>query len=196
MGFANANNPLTPAQQKKIQQKAQNALNNFAKTAKAQGAQYGVKFDLNKITKQLQKEYEADARKAFNNAKKQAENFANTQESSFKNNQGLQNKIAKAQNQANRMTFSGALNKLNNGLVAQIKDSGANAQVAKSLNTLLAQGKAAAIQNMGAAGIQPNANIKKTATKEFNQRKGQFEKQGAAQQKKMQQRVNAAIRNL
>jgi hypothetical protein len=190
---------LTPylAQQNKIQKKAQQELNNFAKNAKAQGAKYGVKIDINKIAKQLQKEYQATAQQAFNQAKNQAETFVNSQESTLNNIQNKnQNKINKFQNQANRMTFSGALNKMNNLLAEQVNSSGANAEVTKSLNALLAQGKTAAIKNIKAAGFQPNANIKRTATKEFNQRKGAFEAKGAAQQKKMQQRVNAAIRNL
>merc|ERR1711923_29597 len=115
--FAQANNPLSPQSQAKLQKLAQQNIKQYQKTVQKEAKKYGVNINLQKIANKLQKEYGAQVKSGFNNAVKQGQQAYNNAPAQLNNNKNFQ----KAQNFANKATFSQVLNTVQKELKNQIK---------------------------------------------------------------------------
>merc|ERR1712170_181069 len=153
---------LTKQKLNAVQKKAISQVNSGLKQAEQFAAKNGVNFDANKILKQLQQQYGAQAQgaidnavdqgkaafnsnvgtaqKQFNQAKKQANNLQSNSE--FKN----------AQKQLNQMTFEGLLSQATKFAKQQINQVG-NAEVKKQLNNIIAAGNKEAKKTLVKNGL-------------------------------------------
>merc|ERR1711912_130975 len=174
---------LTKQKLNAVQKKAISQVNSGLKQAEQFAAKNGVNFDANKILKQLQQQYGAQAQgainkavnqgkaafnsnvgtaqKQFNQAKKQANNLQSNSE--FKN----------AQKQLNQMTFEGLLSQATKFAKQQINQVG-NAEVRKQLNNIIVAGNKEAKKTLANNGL--TGSVGKKAQAEF--KKGNYQAQG------------------
>ena len=174
---------LTKQKLNAVQKKAISQVNSGLKQAEQFAAKNGVNFDANKILKQLQQQYGAQAQgainkavnqgkaafnsnvgtaqKQFNQAKKQANNLQSNSE--FKN----------AQKQLNQMTFEGLLSQATKFAKQQINQVG-NAEVRKQLNNIIAAGNKEAKKTLANNGL--TGSVGKKAQAEF--KKGNYQAKG------------------
>merc|ERR1712233_9257 len=134
--------------------------------AQKEAEKVGITFNFNKVQQNLKNQFD-------DKFVDQVESLAN-----------------KAQQFANRATFNGVVNNIQRELKAQLRQI-PNAPAKKNLISLLDQGAAEAKNRLNAEGLG-NKNIKKTAQQEYNKRLPQAQ----AEQAKLKQKLNQAIRNL
>jgi len=194
--FVEENNPLSDAQQDKLEGLAREQLSKFMAGVQSAGDKYGVKFNVDEVSKKLQNDYEGPASSAADNAKKTAEKRINAQVKQFQNNKKVQNQIKNVQNRANTMTFGGALKSMTSEINKQIANAGLDSKIAQSLQALVKQGNSEAKNAMKKNKIRGQANIKNRVQKEFEARRPAINKAGAEQKAMLQEQLDEAIANL
>merc|ERR1712130_39291 len=154
--------------------------------AQKEAEKVGITFNFNKVQQNLKNQFDDEFVDQVESLANKAEQAANSQAAAVQQNPN----VKKAQQFANRATFNGVVNNIQRELKAQLRQI-PNAPAKKNLISLLDQGAAEAKNRLNAEGLG-NKNIKKTAQQEYNKRLPQAQ----AEQAKLKQKLNQAIRNL
>merc|ERR1711976_235412 len=144
---------LTKQKLNAVQKKAISQVNSGLKQAEKFAAKNGVNFDANKILKQLQQKYGAQAQGAIDNAVDQGKTAFNSNVGTAQKQFNQAKKQANnAQEQLNQMTFEGLLNQATKFAKQQINQVG-NAEVKKQLNNIISAGNKEAQKTLVKNGL-------------------------------------------
>jgi hypothetical protein len=198
--LANVKNPISVANQKKLENAAKVNLDKYTNLAEQEAAKHGVHFDLSAIYTQLGNDFGQDVvQRNVEKATKNVEARMEARREQFESNPNVAEAKKSVRKFANKATFAGQLKNIKNLLSAQANKI-PNKTVAKELNKMLAEGAKEARNQMKNANVDINMNIKNTGAKFVKNNQAGWEAEFVAQQKNMEktlkEKLNQGIRNL